>query len=77
MVKIGDVIAMSSDPDEKYLIAKRIDDFGHGEKGWMCINTDAILEKGTDNISAFDCWRFTDHYLEIQMERGAIVLTKP
>lgn len=70
-------ISDKSDKQEKYIVAERIEDIGgRGEGGWICFNWDAVLEKGIDNISAFDCWRVTDRYLEIQIQRGAIKLVE-
>lgn len=73
MIKEGVVISLSaSDEIKNYLIAKRIEDFSNGEGGWLCIDTDAIAEKGADGISAMDCWRVSDKYLEVQIQRGVI-----
>lgn len=78
MVEKGMVISLSMESDEikNYLIAKRVEDFSNGEGGWLCIDTDAISEKGVDNISAMDCWRVSDKYLEVQMKRGVIQIAK-
>ena len=74
MVHIGTVISLSvnSDESEAFVVAERIDDIGHGEGGWKCIEVDALLQKGANNISPFDCWRITDKYLDAQMKRGVI-----
>jgi hypothetical protein len=78
MVEKGMVISLSMESDEikNYLIAKRVEDFSNGEGGWLCIDTDAIAEKGVDNISAMDCWRVSDKYLEVQIQRGVIQIAK-
>ena len=74
MVQIGTVISLSvnSDEPEEYVVTERLDDLGHGEGGWLCVEMEALFEKGINNISAFDCWRITDRYLEIQLQRGVI-----
>lgn len=74
MVQIGTVISLSvnSDEPEEYMVTERLDDLGHGEGGWLCVEMEALFEKGSDNISAFDCWRITDRYLEMQIQRGVI-----
>lgn len=74
MVEKGMVISLSvnSDEPEEYMVYERLDDLGRGEGGWLCIEMEALFEKGTDNISAFDCWRITDKYLETQIQRGVI-----
>lgn len=70
-------ISKNSDEQEKYIVVERIEDIGgRGEGGWICFNWNAVLEKGTDNISAFDCWRVTDRYLKIQIQRGVIKLVE-
>jgi hypothetical protein len=77
MIQKGNVISLSvsADSTKQYVIADRLDDLGHGEGGWLCIEMDALVEKGTDNIDAFDCWRITDRYLEMQIQRGVITIT--
>ena len=74
MVEIGNIIIMSvkSDEPEVYVITERIDDIGHGESGWRCVEIDALSQKGANNITPFDCWRMTDKYLETQIQRGVI-----
>lgn len=79
MIEKGVIFSISenSDEQEKYIVVERIEDIGsHGEGGWICFNWNAVLEKGTDNISAFDCWRVTDRYLETQIQRGVIKLVE-
>lgn len=77
MIKKGNVISLSvsADSTKQYVIADRLDDIGHGEGGWLCIEMDALVEKGTDNVDVFDCWRITDRYLEMQIQRGVITIT--
>jgi hypothetical protein len=77
MIQKGNVISLSESADstKQYVIADRLDDIGHGEGGWLCIEMDALVKKGTDNIDAFDCWRITDRYLEMQIQRGVITIT--
>jgi hypothetical protein len=77
MIQKGNVISLSvsADSTKQYVIADRLDDLGHGEGGWLCIEMDALVEKGIDNIDAFDCWRITDRYLEMQIQRGVITIT--
>jgi hypothetical protein len=70
-MKKGDVIKKCS---ERYILTERIEDFGHGEGGWVCVDMNTINEKGRDNITAFDCWRVTDKYLEFQIQRGVITV---
>lgn len=77
MVKLGDVISVTeSDSTKQYKIAERLTDIGRQEDegGWLCIEMDAITEKGIDNITAFDCWRITDRYLAVQIQRGLITI---
>jgi hypothetical protein len=77
MIQKGNVISLSESADstKQYVIADRLDDLGHGEGGWLCIEMDALVKKGTDNIDSFDCWRITDRYLEMQIQRGVITIT--
>lgn len=77
MIQKGNVILLSESADstKQYVIADRLDDLGHGEGGWLCVEMDALVEKGIDNVDAFDCWRITDRYLEIQIQRGVITIT--
>ena len=80
MVKLGDVISVTesdTDSTKQYKIAERLTDIGRQEDegGWLCIEMDAITEKGIDNITAFDCWRITDRYLAVQMQRGVITIS--
>ena len=74
MVKKGTVISLSvnSDEPEKYIVTERLDELGHGEGGWLCVEMEAFFQKGSNNVTPFDCWRITDHYLEMQMKRGII-----
>lgn len=76
MIQKGNVISLSESADstKQYVIADRLDDIGHGEGGWLCIEMDALVEKGIDNIDTFDCWRITDRYLEMQIQRGVITI---
>lgn len=76
MIQKGVVITITenSDSTKQYVIADRLNDLGHGEGGWLCIDMDALSEKGIDNINAFDCWRVTDRYLSIQIQRGLITI---
>lgn len=75
MIEKGNVISLSEGSDSKtYMVAERLDDIERGAGGWLCIEMDAIAEKGIDNISAFDCWRVTDKYLDIQIQRGVITI---
>jgi hypothetical protein len=72
MIQKGVVLSLS-DSNKKYKIIDRLDDIGQGEGGWLCVDTNAITED-TDSISAFDCWRITDRYLDIQIQRGVITI---
>ena len=74
MVEKGMVISLSvnSDEPEEYMVYERLVDLGHGEGGWLCVEMEALFEKGADSITAFDCWRITDKYLETQLQRGVI-----
>lgn len=77
MIALGDIISVTeSDSTKQYMIAERLTDIGQQEDegGWLCIEMDALTKKGIDNISAFDCWRITDRYLAVQMERGVITI---
>lgn len=77
MIQKGIVISLSESVDstKQYVIADRLDDIGHGEGGWICIEMDALAKKGIDNVDSFDCWRITDRYLEMQIQRGVITIT--
>jgi len=77
MIQKGNVISLSESADstKQYVIADRLDDIGHGEGGWLCVEMDALVKKGSDNIDSFDCWRITDRYLEMQIQRGVITIT--
>lgn len=66
-MKKGDIIKTCS---ERYILTERIEDFGHGEGGWVCVD----MSKDRDNITAFDSWRVTDKYLEFQIQRGVITV---
>ena len=66
-MKKGDIIKTCS---ERYILTERIEDFGHGEGGWVCVD----MSKDRDNITVFDCWRVTDKYLEFQIQRGVITV---
>lgn len=66
-MKKGDIIKTRS---ERYILTERIEDFGHGEGGWVCVD----MSKDRDNITTFDCWRVTDKYLEFQIQRGVITV---
>lgn len=79
MIEKGNVISVTeSDSTKQYMIAERLTDIGRQEDegGWLCVEMDALSEKGIDNISAFDCWRITDRYLAAQMQRGVITIVK-
>jgi hypothetical protein len=74
MVKKGTVISLSvnSDEPEEYIVTERLNDIGHGEGGWLCVEMEAFFQKGANNVTPFDCWRITDRYLETQLQRGVI-----
>jgi hypothetical protein len=78
MVEKGNILLLSDGSDETktYVVLKRLEDMGRGEGGWLCVNQDALIEKGVDNISAFDCWRISDRYLKMQMYLGVITIAK-
>lgn len=81
MIEKGNVISVSesdTDSTKHYMIAERLTDIGRQEDegGWLCVEMDALAEKGIDNISAFDCWRVTDRYLDMQIQRGVITIVK-
>ena len=75
MVKQGTVILLT-ESSKKYRVIKKLDDLGHGEGGWLCVDMDANTENEIDSISPFDCWRITNRYLEIQIQRGVIKIAK-
>ena len=75
MVKQGTVIQLT-ESSKKYRVIKKLDDFGHGEGGWLCVDMDANTGNEIDSISPFDCWRITNRYLEIQIQRGVIKIVK-
>ncbi len=74
MVKKGTVISLSVNSDEpkEYIVTERLDELGHGEGGWLCVEMEAFFQKGSSNVTLFDCWRITDRYLETQIQRGVI-----
>lgn len=77
MIKLNDVISVTeSDSTKQYMIAERLTDIGQqeDESGWLCIEMGALTEKGIDNITTFDCWRITDRYLAVQIQRGVITI---
>lgn len=79
MIEKGNVISLSEGSDSKtYMVAERLDNIGRQEDegGWLCVEMDALAEKGIDNISPFDCWRVTDRYLDMQIQRGVITIVK-
>jgi hypothetical protein len=77
MIEKGNVISLSEGSDSKtYMVAERLDNIGQGAGGWLCVEMDALAEKGIDNISPFDCWRVTDRYLYMQIQRGVITIVK-
>lgn len=71
MVKQGTIILLT-DSSKKYRVEKKLDDFGHGEGGWLCVDMDTNTENEIDSISPFDCWRVTDKFLDVQIKRGLI-----
>ena len=75
MVKQGTVILLT-ESSKKYKVIKKLDDLGHGEGGWLCVDMDTNTGTEIDNISPFDCWRITNRYLEIQIQRGVIKIAK-
>lgn len=75
MVKQGTVILLT-ESSKKYKVIKKLDDFGQGEGGWLCVDMDANTGNEIDSISPFDCWRITNRYLEIQIQRGVIKIVK-
>lgn len=78
MVEKGNILLLSDGSDETktYVVLKRLEDMGRGEGGWLCVKQDALIEKGVDNISTFDCWRISDRYLKMQMYLGVITIAK-
>ena len=79
MIKLGDVISITesdTDSTKQYMITERLTDIGRQEDegGWLCIEMGALKEKGIDNITSFDCWRITDRYLAVQIQRGVITI---
>ena len=79
MIKLGDIISITesdTDSTKQYMITERLTDIGQQEDegGWLCIEMGALTEKGIDNITAFDCWRITDRYLAVQIQRGVITI---
>lgn len=79
MIEKGNVISLSEGSDSKtYMVAERLDNIGRQEDegGWLCVEMDALAEKGIDNITPFDCWRVTDRYLDMQIQRGVITIVK-
>lgn len=79
MVEKGTVISLLVNPDEpkNYMILERMEELGKGQGGWICVEMDALAEKGVDNITPFDCWRITDKYLDMQIQRGIIKIVEP
>ena len=79
MVEKGTVISLLVNPDEpkNYMVLERMEELGKGQGGWICVEMDALAEKGVDNITPFDCWRLTDKYLDMQIQRGIIKIVEP
>lgn len=79
MVEKGTVISLLVNPDEpkNYMVLERMEELGKGQGGWICVEMDALAEKGVDNITPFDCWRITDKYLDMQIQRGIIKIVEP
>ena len=70
------VINKTSDP-ETYMLTERVTNLGYGNgSGWVCIDMNALIEKGSENISGFDCWKISDSYLEMQIQRGVIKIVE-
>ena len=67
-----------SDKPIKYVVINEYKDIGKGSGGWLCVEIDDLISKqniakhGLENISPFDCWRVTDKYMEVQIQRGVI-----
>lgn len=67
----GIVLSISDATKPKeYMLVERIDEFANGEGGWICVSLDDL--KDSDSISPMDCWRVSNKYLEIQIQRGVI-----
>jgi hypothetical protein len=78
-IQKGTIFSLSINPEHEilYMVANRMEDICNGgESGWRCIEMNAINEKGIDNISPLDCWRVTDRYIEVQMQRGKIKIVE-
>jgi len=79
MVEKGNVIRLikNTNKPEDYVVYERLNDFENGKGGgWLCVEMESLFKKGIDNISAFECWRVSDRYLEVQMQRGAIKIVE-
>jgi hypothetical protein len=77
MVEKGNVLSVTNgDGFKTYLVDSRLENIGKGAGGWLCVDMDAIDEKGIDNIDAFDCWRVTDRYIEFLMSKGLIKIVE-
>lgn len=73
MIRKGTVLSLSVDNSKtQYVVIERLDDICRGQGGWLCVETDALVEKGVEHITAFDCWRATDKYLEMKIQTGEI-----
>lgn len=65
---------VNTNKPEDYVVYERLDDFENGKGGWLCVEKKSLSSKGSNNISAFDCWRVSDRYIETQLQRGIIVI---
>lgn len=74
MVEKGNIIRLmiNTNKPEDYVVYERLNDFENGKGGWLCVEMEPLFKKGINNISAFECWRVSDRYLETQLQRGVI-----
>lgn len=77
MIKKGTIFTLTVDSkDIYYIVVDRLEDIGKGDGGWLCVEKLAVDKNGIENISPFDCWRVTDKYMEVQIQRGVIKIVE-
>ena len=77
MVEKGNIIRLmvNTNKPEDFVVYERLNDFENGKGGgWLCVEMNSLFKK--DKISVFDCWRVSDRYLEVQLQRGVIEIVE-
>lgn len=78
MIEKGTVFSVLVNPDEpkNYMVIERMEELAKGQGGWICAEVETLMEKG-ENLTPLDCWRLTDKYLDMQIQRGIIKIVEP